>query len=62
MLRLLSAWNICSTPATGTLKSFSPHRNSVGVLMRSAWKNGYDTFVHAAGFFHGGPSSASVRH
>jgi len=41
----------------GTLKSLCPPMNSVGVLMRSAWKNGYETFIHVSGDFHGAPSS-----
>ena len=31
----------------------------MGVVMRSAWKNGNDTFHQASGFFQGAPSSCS---
>ena len=41
------------------MKSFSPTTNSVGVLMRSAWKNGYEILIQSAWFFHGGPISCS---
>src|SRR4029078_13184273 len=57
--RLRSAWYICSLPTEGTLKSFSPTRNSVGVLIRSAWKNGYEILIHRSCDFHGGPISVS---
>ena len=35
-----SAWYICSAPRQGTLKSARAHWNSVGVLIRSACRNG----------------------
>ncbi len=31
----------------------------MGVLILSALKNGYDTFIHASLAFHGAPSSSS---
>ena len=34
---------------SGTLKSLSPPRNSVGVMILSAWKNGYEIFIHRSG-------------
>ncbi len=57
--RLLSAWYICSPPMIGTLKSFSPPMNNVGVLMRSTWKKGYEIFSHRSCDFHGTPISCS---
>ncbi len=33
--------------------------NSVGVWIRSAWKNGYDSLIQRSWFFQGGPSSFS---
>jgi hypothetical protein len=57
--RLLSAWYICSELLRGTFQSSSPQRKSVGVTIRSACRKGYETRVHASGFFHGFPSSAS---
>ena len=50
-----SAWYICSLPMIGTLKSFSPPRYNVGVLIRSAWKKGYEIFSHRSRDFQGNP-------
>src|SRR6476659_9168473 len=52
-----SASYICPPPSTGTLKSLDPPMNSVGVEMRSAWKNGYESLIHRSCDFHGAPSS-----
>src|SRR4030095_2898590 len=57
--RLRRAWYICSELIRGTLKSASPQRKSVGVLIRSACKKGNETFIHPSVFFQGGPSSCS---
>ncbi len=43
----------------GTLKSFSPHMNRVGVRMRSAWKNGNEMRIHLSAVFQGSPISSS---
>src|SRR5258708_13913630 len=48
-----------SPPPRGTLKSFAPPRNSVGVLILSAWKNGYEILIHRSWDFQGGPISFS---
>src|SRR4030042_532548 len=58
MPRLLSAWYICSLPAIGTLKSFSPHIKRVGVLIRSACRKAHETLSHGSRPFHGGNSGA----
>src|SRR5439155_18601761 len=57
--RLRSAWYICSELRSGTLKSLSPHKNSVGVAMRSACRKGDESLTHVAGLRQGSPSSAS---
>jgi len=40
-----SDWYICSLLSNGTLKSLSPARKRVGVVMRSACRNGNETRV-----------------
>src|SRR2546429_6603067 len=43
----------CSELRSGTLKSLSPHRNRVGVLIRSACRNGTDSLTQVSAAFHG---------
>src|SRR5262249_49178702 len=54
--RLRRAWYICSLFNSGTLKSLSPQRNNVGVVMRWAGRNGKKTSSQSSGSSRGGRS------